>query len=154
MLKRKFKKHMEAVHGEKDIEIFHCKCQFETFSQEALDTHVESCTTINKVTCDMCDKKMTKFQYKRHVETVHGVAVGEEKIGKFECEECHKEYKNLDTLRQHKKIKRHMEYAQDNGAIDQEELVKYKCEECDKEYEAYSREKNHKVFGERRNKLN
>ena len=41
------------------------------------------------------DKKMTKFQYKRQ----------------FECGDCHKDYKNLDTLRQHKKIKKHMEYS-------------------------------------------
>ena len=54
---------------------------------------------------------MTKFQYKRHVETVHGANIGEENSGKFECEDCHKEYKNLDTLRQHKKVKKHMEYS-------------------------------------------
>ena len=72
---------------------------------------------------------MTKFQYKRHVETVHGVNVGEENSGKFECEDCHKEYKNLDTLRQHKKLKKHMEYSKDAvPEIDQEELVKYKLQ--------------------------
>ena len=64
------------------------------------------------------------------METVHGVALGEEKMGKFECEQCHKEYKNLDTLRQHKKIKKHMEFATDSVISDQEDLVKYKCEDC------------------------
>jgi hypothetical protein len=95
------------------------------------------CRSVNRITCELCDKKMTKFQYKRHVETVHGVNVGEENLGKFECEDCHKEYKNLDTLRQHKKIKKHMEYSKDSvSEIDQEELVKYKCDDCGKEYEA------------------
>ena len=72
---------------------------------------------------------MTKFQYKRHVETVHGANIGEENSGKFECEDCHKEYKNLDTLRQHKKAKKHMEYSKDAvDEIDHEELVKYKSQ--------------------------
>ena len=48
MIKRKFKKHMETVHNEKDIKVFQCKCQYQTFSKEALDKHVESCTTINR----------------------------------------------------------------------------------------------------------
>ena len=48
MIKRKFKKHMETVHNEKDIKVFQCKCQYQTFSKEALDKHVQSCTTINR----------------------------------------------------------------------------------------------------------
>jgi hypothetical protein len=51
MIKRKFKKHMETVHNEKDIKVFQCKCQYQTFSKEALDKHVESCTTINRQIC-------------------------------------------------------------------------------------------------------
>merc|ERR1712083_126874 len=53
-------------------------------------------------------------------------------------------YKNLDTLRQHKKIKKHMEYAGDSIVSDENELVKYKCEDCDKEYEAYEAFRLHK----------
>ena len=62
---------MEIEHGEKEIETFTCKCQFETFTQNDLDKHMESCTTINKVTCEICNKKLSKFQLTKHMKNVH-----------------------------------------------------------------------------------
>ena len=62
---------METVHGEKEIEVFVCKCQYETFTQNDLDTHMETCTTINKVTCEFCQKKLSKFQLTKHIKNVH-----------------------------------------------------------------------------------
>ena len=77
MLKSRFKKHMETEHGEKDIEVFTCKCQFETFTENDLNNHMESCTTINKVTCEFCHKKLSKFQLTKHIKNVHGDLVEE-----------------------------------------------------------------------------
>ena len=77
MLKSRFKKHMETEHGEKDIEVFTCKCQFETFTENDLNNHMESCTTINKVTCEFCQKKLSKFQLTKHIKNVHGDLVEE-----------------------------------------------------------------------------
>jgi hypothetical protein len=68
---------METDHGEKDIEVFTCKCQFETFTENDLNNHMESCTTINKVTCEFCHKKLSKFQLTKHIKNVHGDLVEE-----------------------------------------------------------------------------
>ena len=32
---------------------------------------MESCTTINKVTCEICNKKLSKFQLTKHIKNVH-----------------------------------------------------------------------------------
>ena len=74
LIKSKFKKHMETVHGKTDIQTFICKCRYLTYAQYDLDTHMQSCTVFNKVrvACEKCDKKVLQRCLKGHMEYAHG----------------------------------------------------------------------------------
>ena len=53
---------MELVHEEKNVEIFKCKCRYETLSKEDLDLLMQTCTYEYLVTCLICKKKVTQPQ--------------------------------------------------------------------------------------------
>ena len=99
MLKSKFKRHMETVHDEKDIEIFQCKCQYETFTQQDLDTHLQSCTISNKVTCELCQKVLSQSQLTKHLKNAH-CDKEQENSSDTTCEVCQKECKSHQALLQ------------------------------------------------------
>jgi hypothetical protein len=69
---------MELVHDEKNIEIFKCKCRYETLSQEDLNSHMVVCTYEYVITCEICQKKVTQPQLDRHMKAVHGDKIKEE----------------------------------------------------------------------------
>ena len=103
MLKSKFKKHIETVHNKTDIEIFVCKCQYETFSQNDLNNHLESCTISNKITCEICQKVLSQSQLTKHMKNAHSDNQNQENVSDITCEVCQKECKNHQALLQHKR---------------------------------------------------
>jgi hypothetical protein len=90
---------METVHEEKDIEIFQCKCQYETFTQQDLDTHLQSCTISNKVTCELCQKVLSQSQLTKHLKNAH-CDKEQENSSDTNCEVCQKECKSHQALLQ------------------------------------------------------
>ena len=97
--KRKFRSHIQSKH--EGVRHYCTQCDYQANHRNSLNVHIQSKHEGIHYECQECGhKSSTEFNAKRHIKRIHlGI------VGKFPCDLCGKEYKDIGTLRNHKKSK-------------------------------------------------